>query len=108
MIKFKVLALIAAGAFAASSTFAGDKGHCATTVGNEAKHACSMSFANLNLTAEQKPKMEKLAAECGKGGCTKESMTKMNNEAEEILTKEQFATWKASHDGEKKSEKTQS
>jgi hypothetical protein len=67
-----------------------------------------MTLASLNLTAEQKPKMEKLAAECGKGGCTKESMAKMNKEAEQVLTKEQFVTWKAACEGEKKSDKTQS
>lgn len=66
-----------------------------------------MTFANLNLTEDQKPKMEKLAAECRKGGCNEATMAHMNKEAEKILSKEQLATWKSSHGG-KKSEKTQS
>jgi hypothetical protein len=36
-------------------------------------------------------------------------MAKMDKEAQSILNKEQYASWKAAHkDGEKKSEKTQS
>ena len=88
MMKFKALAIVAAGAFAASSAFAGDKGHCAgMQASNDGKMACA-SYANLNLTAEQKAKMD--------------------NEAKTILNKEQYASWKAAHKDDKKSEKTQS
>jgi hypothetical protein len=69
--------------------------------------ACSATFANLDLTAGQKAKMEKLAAECHGGGCNKESMTRMEKGAKGILSKEQFTAWKAAckADG---GEKTQS
>ena len=67
-----------------------------------------MTFANLNLTADQKAKMQKAAADCHKGGCTEETMAKMNKEAEQILSKEQYATWKESHKTHKPADKTQS
>src|SRR6188768_103161 len=85
MMKFKVLAFVAAGLFAASSALAHDGG----------KAACAATFANLNLTTEQQGKMEKLADQCVKSGCTKESMAKMEKSAKGILTAEQFATWHA-------------
>ncbi len=54
-----------------------------------------MTFANLDLTAEQKTKMETLAAECQTGGCTKESMAKMEAGAKGILSEEQFVAWQS-------------
>ena len=104
MIKFKALAIVAIGAFAATSAsaFAGDKGHCAgMQVGNDGKMACA-SYANLNLTVEQKAKMDALAAECHKGGANEATMAKMDKEAQQILTKEQYASWKSAHKHEKK------
>ena len=108
MFKFKAFAVVAAAAFAVSSAFAGDKGHCAgMQASNDGKMACA-SYANLNLTAEQKAKMDALAAECHKGGANEATMAKMDKEAKSILTKEQYASWKSAHKDEKKSEKTQS
>ena len=71
------------------------------------KAACEATFAKLDLTAEQKSKMETLAEKCDKAGCTKESMARMERDAKGILSKEQFAIWKAACTG-KMSEKTQS
>ena len=108
MIKFKALAIVAVGAFAATSAFAGDKGHCAgMQASNDGKMACA-SYANLNLTAEQKSKMDALAAECHKGGANEATIAKMDKEAQSILTKEQYASWKSAHKDGKNSEKTQS
>ncbi len=108
MIISKALAIVAVGAFAATSAFAGDKGHCAgMQASNDGKMACA-SYANLNLTAEQKSKMDAIAAECHKGGMTEATMAKMDKEAKSILTTEQYASWKSAHKDEKKSEKTQS
>ena len=108
MSKSKALAFVAAGMFAVGSAFAGEHGAacCAKTAGNEAKAGCDMTFANLNLSQEQRTKMEQLAAECHKGGCNEATMAKMNQEAEKVLSKEQYATWKASHTT-KKAEKKQ-
>ena len=96
---------MAAVALAVSPAFAGDKACCAKTAGNT-KDACVATFAKLDLTAEQKGKMESLADECTKGGCTKESMAKMEKGAKNILSKEQFAAWQAACHG--MAEKTQS
>jgi hypothetical protein len=102
--KFKALAIIAVSVFAASSAFAGDKGHCAgMQASNDGKMACA-SYANLNLTTEQKSKMDALSAECHKGGNSEATMAKMDKEAKSILSKDQYAQWKSAH-SEKKSDK---
>ena len=92
----KLIALIAVAAFAVTSAYAGDKACCAAG----ASHAkdgkdCSQTYATLNLSAEQKAKMDTAHAECKKGGCTKESMDKFMKSAESFLTKEQFTAMKA-------------
>ncbi len=101
MIKLNLMTLLAAAALAGSTAFAGDKACCATTASNDMKHSCSASFANLDLNAEQKAKMEKLAAECDKGGCNKATMAKMEKGAKGILSEQQFAAWKAACTGMK-------
>jgi hypothetical protein len=45
----KFIALVAAGAFAAGTMFAGEHGDCAKKAGNEGKMACTASLATLNL-----------------------------------------------------------
>ena len=85
---------MAAAAFAVTPVFAGDK---------ENDHACcetgakmeSASFEKLNLSPEQKTKLDPLIAKCNKAGCTKESMETFMKSAEGILSKEQMATLKA-------------
>ena len=103
MIKFKALAFLAAGLFAVGTAFAGEKGAacCAKNASNEAKAGCDVTFAKLDLSQEQRTKMEQLAADCHKGGCTEETMAKMNQEAEKVLSKEQYATWKSLHAAKK-------
>jgi hypothetical protein len=84
---------MAAVAFAVTPAFAGDK---------DKDHACcatgakmdSASFSKLNLSAEQKTKMDALVEKCNKDGCTKESMEAFMKSAETILNKEQLATFK--------------
>ena len=85
---------MAAVAFAVTPAFAGDKDN---------DHACcaagakmdSASFAKLNLTAEQKTKMDVLVEKCNKAGCTKESMDAFMKSAETILSKDQLSAFKA-------------
>ncbi len=105
--KSIALALIASGMFAASSAFAGEKDCCAHMTRDQMKGACAATFAKLDLTADQRARMEKLAADCEKGGCNKETMAKMEESARTVLTKEQFAAWRAECSG-KMAEKTQS
>jgi len=102
----KLIALVVTGVFAAGTMFAGEHGDCTKKVGNEAKAACTVSLASLNLTPDQKTKMEAAMAEHQKAGCTEASEAKYMKEAEGILTKEQFAKFKAECNGEKKETQT--
>ena len=90
--------MIAAAAFAVTSAYAGDKeksgGCCAMHAKND-KMDCAQTYAKLNLSAEQKTKMDTLVAKCNKNGCTKESMDEFMKSAEGVLSKEQMATLKA-------------
>src|SRR5436190_20565394 len=91
----KFIALVVAGMFAAGTLFAGEHGECTKKVGNAEKPACSVSLASLNLTADQKPKMDAAMAEHHKAGCSEASEAAYMKEAKGILTKEQFAKFKA-------------
>jgi Spy/CpxP family protein refolding chaperone len=91
----KLIALVAAGVFAAGTMFAGEHGDCAKKAGNEGKMACTASFASLNLTADQKTKMETAMAEHHKAGCTEATEATFMKDVHGILTPEQFAKFKA-------------
>src|SRR5437667_3674436 len=91
----KLIALVVAGLFATGTMFGGEHGDCTKKVGNEAKVPCQVSFASLNLTPEQKPKMDAVRAEHEKAGCSEASEAKYMEEAKGILTKEQYAKFKA-------------
>src|SRR5205814_2611263 len=92
----KLIALVAAAIFVAGTMFAGEHGDCTKQVGNkEGKMACSVSLASLNLTADQKTKMDTAMKEHEKAGCSEASETKYMEEAKGILTKDQYAKFKA-------------
>ena len=91
--------------FAVASAFAGDKGECAKQVGNKDMAACHVSFAKLDLTPDQKTKLEAAKADHEKEGCTEASETKYMKTAESILNKDQFAKFKA--ECQHKKDKTQ-
>jgi hypothetical protein len=93
MIKFTTTALLAVGMLMASSAFAGDKACCAKGAAN-AGVAC-VNLATLNLTADQKTKIEAWQTQCMKAGCTKESRRTFLSRAKGILSAEQFAQLKA-------------
>lgn len=98
MTKITGLAVLAAAALAVTSAYAGDKkdgGCCATHAKNDAKMDCSQTYAKLNLSTEQKTKMDALVTKCNKDGCTKESMHAFLKSAEGIRSQEQLATLKA-------------
>ena len=94
MIKITITALVATAMFIASSAFAGDKACCVKGVSNTDKTAC-VDLATLNLTPDQKEKIEAWQAECVKVGCTKESRKTFLKQAKGILSAEQFAELKA-------------
>ena len=93
MKKLTGLALMAAVAFAVTPVFAGDKekGHACCA----ADGSCAKSYAKLNLSAEQKTKMDAAVAKCKEAGCTKESKAEFMKTAESVLSKEQMAGFKA-------------
>jgi Spy/CpxP family protein refolding chaperone len=92
----KLIALVAAGLFAAGTMFAGQHGDCTKQIGNkENMAACHASLTDLNLTAEQKTKMDAVMAEHMKEGCSEATEAKYMKEAKRILNKEQYAKFKA-------------
>src|SRR6266550_501303 len=97
----KFIALAVAGMFAAGTLFAGEHGDCTKQVGNTAKPACTVSLASLNLTADQKTKMDAAMTEHQKAGCSEASEARYMKEAKTILDKDQFAKFKTECKGEK-------
>ena len=94
MIKITATTLVAAAILAASSAFAGDHACCAKGASNANSMAC-INLASLNLTPDQKNKIETWQAECMKGGCTKESRQTFLNHSKGILSPQQFVELKA-------------
>lgn len=94
MSKIIITTLIAAGILAASSAFAEDKACCAKGAANPHSMGC-VSLGSINLTPDQKAKIEAWQAECMKTGCTKESRQTFLSRAKGILSPEQFAQLKA-------------
>jgi len=94
MIKITITALVATAMLIASSVFAGEKACCVKGVLNTDKTGC-VDLATLNLTPDQKAKIEAWQAECVKAGCTKESRKTFLKQAKGILSAEQFAELKA-------------
>jgi hypothetical protein len=94
MIKITTTALVAAAMLTASSAFAGDKACCANGASKANSMAC-VNLATLNLTPDQKTKIEAWQAECMKAGCTKESRKTFLKQAKGILSAQQFAQLKA-------------
>src|SRR4030095_4208688 len=91
----KMMARVTAVLFAAGTMFAGEHGDCTKQVGNEVKMACHTSLASLNLTADQKTKMDAAMAEHHKTGCTEASEAKFMETAKSVLTPEQYAKFEA-------------
>src|SRR5467141_955374 len=91
----KFIALVVAGMFAAGALFAGEHGECTKKVGNAEKPACTVSLASLNLTPDQKTKMDAAMAEHQKAGCSEASEAKYMQEAKTILDKDQYTKFEA-------------
>jgi hypothetical protein len=94
MRTFTGLALLAAAAFAITPAFAGDKDKDHSCCAVKGDMDCAATYAKLNLTAEQKTKMDALVEKCKGAGCTKESTEAFMKSAESVLSKEQMATFK--------------
>jgi hypothetical protein len=103
MIK-TISALVALASFAIS-VLADPAPCCAGKASADNKANC-MTFASLNITPDQKAKLENWQAECMKGGCTKETRSAFMKKAKTILSQEQYAELKSKCD--KAPAKTQS
>src|SRR5207253_11253725 len=93
MIKITVSTLVAAAMLVASSAFAGDKAGCVKGVSNTEKTACA-DLTAVNLTPDQKTKIEAWQAECMKAGCTKERRNTFFKQSKGILSAEELAQLK--------------
>jgi Spy/CpxP family protein refolding chaperone len=95
MRKLIGIAVLAVAAFAVMPALANDdkekKPSCCAARG---EMDCAATYANLNLTADQKAKMDALVEKCKGAGCTKESTEAFMKAAESILTKEQLVNFK--------------
>lgn len=85
---------MAAAAFAITPAFAHDKDKEHACCATKGTMDCAATYANLNLSTEQKAKMDALVEKCKGTGCTKESTEAFMKSAQEILSKEQMASFK--------------
>ncbi|HEY7002228.1 MAG TPA: hypothetical protein VH330_10840 [Candidatus Udaeobacter sp.] len=94
MIKITTTTLVIVAMLMASNAFAGDHACCARGASKADAMAC-VNLATLNLTADQKAKIEAWQADCMKAGCTKESRKTFLKQAKGLLSADQFAQLKA-------------
>jgi Spy/CpxP family protein refolding chaperone len=95
MKKFTAIAVMVAAAFAVAPALAKDeRAKTPSCCAAKGEMDCAATYANLNLTAEQKAKMDALVEKCKGAGCTRESTEAFMKAAEAILPKEQVATFR--------------
>jgi hypothetical protein len=98
MKKFLAFTVAAVVALGAASVFAGE-GCCGGMSKSSAKgESCGDMFSKLNLTGDQKAKIDVLKQDCLKATSTSEFHAMFNNGLEKILTTDQLAQWDA-HSG---------
>ena len=95
MIKETLSVCVGAALLLVSPAFAGGEACCG---GGASKTMACASFANLNLSADQKAKLNAWQADCMKAGCTKESRAAFLKRAKGILSADQYAKLKAKCD----------
>src|SRR6184192_191614 len=96
MVKIIGSLVVAAAMLMTSVAFAKEKsGDMACCAKNASNNKSCASLASLNLSADQKSKIEAWQSECMKVGCTKESRRAFLKKAEGILSKDQYAKLKA-------------
>jgi len=93
MKKFLAFMVAAVVALGAASVFAGE-GCCGGMSKTSAKGAsCGDMFSKLNLTPEQKAKLDVLKQDCLKATSTSEFHAMFNGGLEKILSADQLAQW---------------
>src|SRR2546425_3993156 len=96
MVKSIGMSVVAAAMLMASIAFAkGKSGDMACCVKNASNQQSCANLASLNLTADQKSKIEAWQSECVKAGCTKESRQTFLRKAQGLLSADQYAKLKA-------------
>jgi len=96
MVKIIGTAVVAAAMLVVSPAFAKDKsGDMACCAKNASNQKSCANLTSLNLTADQKSKIEAWQSECMKGGCTKESRQAFLKKAQSVLSADQYAKLKA-------------
>ncbi len=96
MVKIIGTAVVAAAILMASPAFAKDKsGDMACCAKNASNQKSCANLATLNLTADQKSKIEAWQSECMKDGCTKETRQAFLKKAQGILSADQYTKLKA-------------
>ena len=99
MVKIIGMSVVVAAGLMASPVFAKDKsGDMACCAKNASNQQSCANLASLNLTADQKTKIEAWQSECMKAGCSKESRQAFLKKAQSILSKDQYAKLKAECD----------
>src|SRR5438067_5980943 len=106
MVKIIGMSVVTAAMLMTSPAFARDKsGDMACCAKNASNQQSCANLASLNLTADQKTKIEAWQSQCMKAGCSKESRQAFLKKAQGILSKDQYAKLKAECD--KSSKKTE-
>ena len=96
MVKIIGMSVVTAAMLMTSPVFARDKsGDMACCAKNASNQKSCANLTSLNLTADQKSKIEAWQSECMKGGCTKESRQAFLKKAQGILSADQYAKLKA-------------
>ena len=99
MVKIIGMSVVTAAMLMTSPVFARDKsGDMACCAKNASNQQSCANLASLNLTADQKTKIEAWQSECMKAGCSKESRQAFLKKAQGILSKDQYAKLKAECD----------
>jgi len=99
MVKIIGMSVVTDAMLMTSPVFARDKsGDMACCAKNASNQQSCANLASLNLTADQKTKIEAWQSECMKAGCSKESRQAFLKKAQSILSKDQYAKLKAECD----------
>ena len=99
MVKIIGMSVVTAAMLMTSPVFARDKsGDMACCAKNASNQQSCANLASLNLTADQKTRIEAWQSECMKAGCSKESRQAFLKKAQGILSKDQYAKLKAECD----------
>lgn len=94
MKRLIALAVVTVWAVGAAAVFAGEGG-CAHGAKAEGKGSCTDMFSKLNLTPDQKTKVDALKADCAGTKCTEAAHTKFMTGVKGILTADQYKQFEA-------------